>query len=669
MRLLSKWLKTNKKLDPPPVSPNHDSIDIKDRIDIGPLNIPSVLDIIVNDGICFEKDHLVIQTGLGKIRYGRSFFVKPSGYPRTVPIGWIDELYRYDDVDVSIHVDPIGRNDSLKKIQRQIDKLETVLIGAEKRANSSLVRDTQTKLREASKLQEEIRMNINGLFYVSVLATIYADTLEDLNLLSIQLEDRVGGNSIHILNAFYRQKEGFLSVLPLGKNHLTDTQRNLDRRALAAIFPHGSSRLSHEGGIPIGRSQTDGEFIYYNNFDYSLDNYNLSIFGRSGSGKSYFSKSIVGRGLMDGIRTWMIDVEPEYVAVTKALGGIVIPIRVDSKIRINPLDVFPTEEVIRYGNQQEAIIQKVHLQDKIAEMIQFFRVMVESADPSNGGLTPIELGVLDETLKKLYERTGITEDPSTLYEHKAMELGDSTIRWGKALKEMPTITDVYEAIKAYPVDDKHQLDRILHVIRLFTKEGSFGLFDGQTYLGEDVEINLESAPVVTFDISKLSKNGLETPLAMIAIIHWIWSRFVIRNPKQKKRTLIDEAWMMLEYESMVDFLEILSLRGRKRNHSLTIVSQKYDRFAQHPKANAIISQSGTIAFLRQSETDVDAILQTFKFSNHVGELIITADKGDTIMRSGNEIVAFFTQAAPSEEPYLNTNQNLENENVGTMANK
>jgi type IV secretory pathway VirB4 component len=120
---------------------------------------------------------------------------------------------------------------------------------------------------------------------------------------------------------------------------------------------------------------------------------------------------------------------------------------------------------------------------------------------------------------------------------------------------------------------------------------------------------------------------------------------------------------MLEYESMVDFLEILSLRGRKRNHSLTIVSQKYDRFAQHPKANAIISQSGTIAFLRQSETDVDAILQTFKFSDHVGELIMTADKGDTVMRSGNEIVAFFTQAAPSEEPYLNTNQNLENEHM------
>jgi type IV secretory pathway VirB4 component len=637
--------------------------------DISSFHFPSVLDVVMNDGLSFEKDHFMIQTGLGKVRYGRAFFVKPSGYPRTVPIGWIEELYRYDDVDVSVHVEPIGRNDSLKKIQKQIDKLETVMIGAEKRANSSLVRDTQTKLREASKLQEEIRMNVNGLFYVSVLATLYADSLEDLNLLSVQLEDRVGGNSIHLLNAFYRQKEGFLSVLPLGKNHLLDTQRNLDRRALAAIFPHGSSRLSHEGGIPIGRNQMDGEFIYFNNFDMSLDNYNFSIFGRSGSGKSYFSKSIVGRGLMDGIKTWIVDVEPEYVALTKALGGIVIPIRMDSDIRINPLDLFPTEEVVRIGGQQETVIQKVNVQDKIAEMIQFFRVMVESSDAAGSGLNPIELGVLVETLKSLYEKREITSDPNSLYEFKEAEMIDGTIKWGKRMKEMPTISEVLAAVSTFRPNYGGQLERLIQVIRLFTKQGSFSLFDGQTYLGEGVEFNLESSPVVTFDISKLSKSSLETPLAMIAIIHWIWSRFVIRYPKQKKRTLIDEAWMLLEYQSMVDFLEILSLRGRKRNHSLTIVSQKYDRFAQHPRANAIISQSGTIAFLRQSETDIDAILQTFKFSNHVGELIMTADKGDTIMRSGNEIVAFFTQAAPSEEPYLNTNQNLENEHVEAMANK
>lgn len=337
------------------------------------LPFPRVTDVLLNEGVTFEKDFYTLQTGLGKMRYGRSFFVKPSGYPRTVPVGWIDELYRQDDIDVAVHIVPIGRNDSLKKIQKQIDKLETVYIGAEKRGNSTLLRDTQTKLREASKLQEEIRMNVNGLFYVSVVASIYAPSLEELNLLSVQLEDRVGGNSIHLLNAFYRQKEGFLSVLPLGSNYLPDVQRNLDRRALAAIFPHGSSRLSHEGGIPIGRNQLDGEFIYFNNFDHSLDNYNLSIFGRSGSGKSYFSKSIVGRGLMDNIKTWIIDVEPEYVQMTEALGGIVIPIANGAPLRINPLDIYPTEEVVGYGARQEEVLQRVLVQDKISEMLQFLR--------------------------------------------------------------------------------------------------------------------------------------------------------------------------------------------------------------------------------------------------------------------------------------------------------
>lgn len=624
----------------------------------GTFHPPHVVDLLVNDGVHFEKDYFLIQTSLGKLRYGRSFFVKPSGYPRTVPVGWIEELYRYEDIDVSVHVQPIGRNDSLKKIQKQIDKLETVLIGAEHRGNSSLSRDTQTKLREASRLQEEIRINVNGLFYASVLATIYADSLDELNLQSVQLEDRVGGSSIHILNAFYRQKEGFLSVLPLGQNVMNDTQRNLDRKALAAIFPHGSSRLSHQGGLPVGRNQTDGEFVFFNNFDDSLDNYNLSIFGRSGSGKSYFSKMIVGRGLMDGIKTWIIDVEPEYVSLTRALGGIVIPIRVESEIRINPLDLFASEEIVRVGNREE-VIRKVYLQDKVAEMIQFFRVMAESTDPNQNGLSPVELGILSEKLKMVYELRGINEDPDSLYEFVEFT-GDGGVRqWGKRIKQMPTISEVLEQVEHSREQYAEQIDRLIHVIRLFSSKGSFGIFDGQTYLGEGVEHSLESAPVVTFDISKLSKNGIETPLGMVSIIHWIWGRFVLQNPRQKKRTLVDEAWLMLDHNSMVEFLEILSLRGRKRNHSLTIVSQKYDRFAQHPRANAIVSQSGSIAFLRQSETDVDSILQTFKFSKEVGELIITADKGDTIMRSGNEIVAFFTQAAPSEERYLNTNQNLD----------
>lgn len=284
--------------------------------------------------------------------------------------------------------------------------------------------------------------------------------------------------------------------------------------------------------------------------------------------------------------------------------------------------------------------------------------MVESTDPGSPGLSPVELGVLTETLQNVYEKRGITEDPHSLYETAEARVLEGSIHWGRKLKAMPTISEVLENIESRRSREGDELERLIHVLRLFSSKGSFGLFDGETYLGEGVSNQLETAPVVTFDISKLSKNSLETPLAMMAIIHWIWSRFVIRQPQQKKRTLIDEAWMMLNYDSMIEFLEILSLRGRKRNHSLTIVSQKYDRFAQHPRANAVISQSGTVAFLRQSETDVDAIIETFKFSKHVGEIIMTSDKGDTVMRSGNEIVAFFTQAAPSEEKYLNTNQNI-----------
>lgn len=77
------------------------------------------------------------------------------------------------------------------------------------------------------------------------------------------------------------------------------SDRNLDQLSLTAIFPHADSKLNHQGGFPIGRFGRD--YIYYNNFDTSLSNYSMGIFGVSGSGKSVLVKQIIGRGFMDGI--------------------------------------------------------------------------------------------------------------------------------------------------------------------------------------------------------------------------------------------------------------------------------------------------------------------------------------------------------------------------------
>ncbi|MCY9665743.1 DUF87 domain-containing protein [Paenibacillus alginolyticus] len=626
------------------------------------LEYPSLVDNMLNDGLTFHRDHFVIQTGLGNIKYARSIFVKPSGYPRTVRIGWLENLFSGDDVDVSVHIDPLDRNSAIKKLQDKIDELAVVMYSAQKRGDQAKYDDAYQKSEDTKIIQREIKNNTNGLFYVSIQATVYANSLDELNAKCVELESIVGGESIEILNAYGRQKEGFLSCMPLGKNYLSKSDRNLDQRSLTAIFPHASSKLNHQGGFPIGRSGRD--YVYYNNFDPSLNNYSVGIFGASGSGKSVLVKQFIARGFADGItKNVIIDVEPEYVELTKALGGVVIPIYpTNSEIasRINPLDIYVEKEVFNKGTPDEYVVDKVNINEKVKEAIEFFKIMKQSVNGFETMLGAVELGVLNDILVEAYKGRGITEDPDSIYEQVQSIDDYGQITYEKKYLEMPTISEILHQLKSYLEKGYTELKELTMIVELFTAGRAFGMFDGQTHIvSEGNNVTLDEAPVITFDISRLSQNGIERPLAMHVITTWVWGRFITSNPKAKKRVLIDEAWQQIAYKSMMSWLKVLSLRGRKWNTSLTLVSQRYEMFDRDETARDVVSQFDTICFLRQADQDIDPILRTFRLSGGVGEMIRTFSTGEVLMKANKQIVHFMSEPTPEEWVYLNTNQNVQ----------
>ncbi|MFS0558567.1 VirB4 family type IV secretion system protein [Brevibacillus sp. 179-C9.3 HS] len=654
---LSKFKKTKHPKTDNTLELEHKSEELN-----APLSFPSLIENIKNDGITFDKDHFVMQTGLGDKKYGRSFYVRPSGYPRTVRIGWLESLFTGDDLDVSVHIEPIDRTVAIKKLQDKIDELDTVITSAVKRGDQAKVEDAETKKSDTKFLQRQIKSNQNGLYYVSIQATVFAKTLDDLNAKCVEIEGLLGGESIEIVNAYGRQKQCFLSTLPLGKNYLSKTSRNLDQQSLTAIFPHASSKLNHTGGMPIGRY--DREYVYYNNFDPKLNNYSVGIFGESGAGKGVMVKQLIGRGPMDGItQHYIIDVEPEYIDLTLASGGIVIPIRStkdENANRINPLDIFPEKEIKNKGAEDEYVVEKINVNEKIKEVIEFFKVMKESCTVDGKGLNPVELGVLNDILEDLYENKGITEDPSSIYENiESIDEISGKIVWSKRYVEMPTISDVYKRLEDERKNGYEELKELCSVVKLFTRGKAFGLFDGQTRINNNTGVSLDDAPIVTFDISKLSANGIERPLAQHVIMTWLWNRAIVGNPKAKKRVIVDEAWMMLKYAAMMDFILLLAARGRKWNVSLTLVSQRYEMFHRTEKARDIVAQMNTVLFMKQSDEDIEPILETFKFSQEVGEMIRTAGVGEVVMKAGKEIVAFVSEPTQYEWNFLNTNQNVE----------
>jgi len=102
---------------------------IPPQVVTGELNVvePTLIDNISNEGIKFHADYFEQQTALGTKKFGRAFYVKPSGYPANVRINWLEGLFTGDDMDVSVHIEPYDRTDAVRKLKDKADEYEAVM--------------------------------------------------------------------------------------------------------------------------------------------------------------------------------------------------------------------------------------------------------------------------------------------------------------------------------------------------------------------------------------------------------------------------------------------------------------------------------------------------------------------------------------------------------------
>ena len=152
--------------------------------------------------------------------------------------------------------------------------------------------------------------------------------------------------------------------------------------------------------------------------------------------------------------------------------------------------------------------------------------------------------------------------------------------------------------------------------------------------------NLEDAPIITFNVSKLEENILR-PIGMYVALSWTWEKFAKRNPHIKKRIVCDEAWMLVSksmagYEYTATFLETAARRIRKRNGGLLVASQNFTEFASSLQGQAVLKQCVTNIFLGQDATDVDLLQDTFKLSDGEKIFLMGAKRGQMLVRMKGE---------------------------------
>ena len=619
-------------------------------------NKKDIKDLIAPAGIdATSTNHLEIVSTTTK--YARAMVV--SALPRmcTFP-SFLRGMYNFGDINVSVFINPVSEAKSQNELNRTINELESERIVAANRGNINRESLLAQKRAEAEELRDAIASGLDKLFESSIMCTIFAYSMEELDRQTELLSSEMSKTLTNVKTAWAMQEDAFKSNLPFNEDKLMK-KHTFDRRSMSTVFPFVNSDVGHENGIPIGFNRQTGLPILYDNFNSALSNYNMVVFGKSGAGKGVTIKTLIARSaVLMGIETLALDAEGEYGVVADALGGLNVVISPNSNTVINPFDIEP--EITRDEITGREIIS-LNVENKIEDVTQVLLTMARGSTRSED-VNEVTKQIIAEAAAEEYASLGIVNDVNSLYaiDQKGVIQNEYL---GRKKKPMPTIGSWYRRILLNASQNKNPDYRIHYsylskVMRQYVREynGQMSYFDGQSTF--DL---LEGTTFINLDISQLEER-FARPLAQQILLSWIWEKYVKKNSEDrkrasKKRVLVDEAWMMLPYPEAVDFLNRMARRARKRNVSLAIISQRFQDFYEKPEAQAVLTSSDTKLFLAQDKSEIEYLKEVFKLSSGEAEFLITCNKGEGLLKVGADTAIIQISPTQKEFEFVETNLN------------
>lgn len=618
------------------------------------INRSTLKDLIAPSGIdASHYDYLEIFSKVS--RFARTFYVTTLPRQASFPY-FLANIYEFGDINTSVYISPISETTSQNELNKTIVELQSERYVADDRGDINRSSVLSTKQAEAEALRDQIAAGYNKLFEATIVATLFAYNKAELDKASELLAMEASKSMVGIKATWALQEEGFQSNLPLNKNKL-NRKHTFDRGSMATVFPFLSSDIGHEIGVPIGINKQTGLPLLFDNFHPSLTNYNMIIFGKSGSGKSVTIKTIMARSsVLMGVENLVLDAEGEYVVVAEALNGININLSPNSSTVINIFDIEPEISKDEITGKERLVL---NVENKVEDVTQALLTMARGATRSTE-VNELTKQIIAEIVSKLYSKAGINNDVNSLYIDSS-ELSGLNNYVGLTKKKMPTISEWYDLLVAISEDDNNETyayhyNYLLKVMKQYCRkfDGQMAYFDGQSTF----EL-MDGNQFININISQLEEK-FARPLAQQILLSWIWEKYVKKNSEDKKkarrkRVLVDEAWMLLDYPEAVQFLNTMARRARKRNVSLAVVSQKFQDFYEKKEAQAVLTSSEVKLFLAQDKSEIEYLREVFKLSEGESDFLLTCTRGEGLIRIGQESAVISIQPTQKEFEFVETN--------------
>ncbi|MCD4694267.1 ATP-binding protein, partial [bacterium] len=555
--------------------------------------ILSVNDLIAPAGVQVTHDYIKLNNKLV-----RTLFI--IGYPRYISIGWFAPIINMNETfDIAMFYYPVNTALILKQLKNKVGALEAQIVSdAEKGAARDPI--SETALRDIEALRDALTQGIEKFFQFSLYITIYCDNEDELDRLSIRIEDALGAKLIYSKKVFFQAEQGFNSTLPLCNDELYITF-NMNSSPIASSFPFISSDLSSDNGILYGINRHNNSLILFDRF--SLQNANTVVFATSGAGKSYAIKLEILRSMMMGTEVIVIDPEMEYKYLSDAVGGTYINVSLSSEEKINPFDL---PRAIGGDSRPEDIIRSAVITVK-----GLVKLML-------GELNHSEDSIVDRALLETYAKKDITPESD-------LSKIDAPI--------MQDFQDILEGMEGGAN------------LSMRLKKYTDGTFSGLLNNPTNVELDNQ---LVVFSVRDLEDEL--RPLAIYTIINYIWN--IVRSEMKKRILVIDEAWWLMQYKESAQFVYSLIKRCRKYYLGVTTITQDVGDFLASEYGRAIVTNSALQILLKQSTAAIDVVQKTFMLTEGEKYLLMESGIGEGIMFAGNKHAAIKIVASYSEDQVI-----------------
>ncbi len=556
----------------------------------------SIQDLIAPPYIGIGQDHVTLGEKVAK-----SFFI--YSYPRFLNTGWLSPAINLNvPMDIAFFIHPIDSAQILKKLRGKVTQISSELL---ERQEKGLIRDPglETGFQDIENIRDKIMTAQEKMFRFGLYITVYGNTIEEVKETETTLRSMFESRLIYIKPALFRQKEGFISASPYGLDQL-DVHVPMDTEPLSTTFPFVSFDLSSNEGILYGINRHNNSLVLFDRF--SLENANMVVFAKSGSGKSYAIKLEILRYLMWGVDVIIVDPENEYEFLSDGVGGNFFKIALTSDTHINPFDLpIPTAD-----DDPEDIFRS-----NIINLVGLLRIML-------GGLTPEEDSILDQALTETYAVRDITpqSDPTKWQEN------------------VPVMSDFAEILSSMAGAES--------LARRLTKfsEGTFsGFFNQKTNIVMDKNF-------IVFGIRDMEESL--RPVALFIVMRYIWN--IIRTKIKKRILVVDEAWWLMQSEDGASFLFGLVKRGRKYWLGVTTITQDVDDFMKSNYGKAIITNSSLQLLLKQSSASIDVLEKVFSLTEQEKSLLLSANVGEGLFFAGKKHVDISVKASYTEDQIITT---------------